>query len=427
MLEQLAEMLHWKKNSSYYASKLGITVAEVEELRKELKERKKSDREIVEEILEPKWEVTSTKEGFQYKTIDQKNDHITGESTIILQSNKPLSPQEIDELTQVDNISTFVKMSWLKSQKDATWTYSIQTIRTIKDFYSSKELDIKLKEIFKAEAPVCSIKPSSTSNEALFIYIADDHAGLVLKNSLYNKEYSGKTYAQRLLSIVDEVKSLDKSFSKIIVVRLGDEMDGWNGKTTRYDHDLGSVSNKEQFDIYATANKLFYDELFSSELANDYVLYTLGNSNHTGKGFSYIANKALEFWLEAKFPFVEVLHQEKFIDVISFGNHIIGFTHGKDEQYMKSPMPLNLDYKTDLWLMDYYKQYQQKGMFISTIKGDIHKYNVNHGKSGRYVNVPSIATNSAWVEHNFGDSDSGAILEIYKADSKNIQTIPIWF
>jgi len=85
------------------------------------------------------------------------------------------------------------------------------------------------------------------------------------------------------------------------------------------------------------------------------------------------------------------------------------------------------EYKDSLCKIQWVKGHSKKGMFISTIKGDIHKYNVNHGKSGRYVNVPSIATNSAWVEHNFGDSDSGAILEIYKADSKNIQTIPIWF
>lgn len=59
-------------------------------------------------------------------------------------------------------------------------------------------------------------------------------------------------------------------------------MDGWNGKTTRYDHDLNSLSNKEQFDIYTIANKIFYDEIFSLGIAKNYNLITLGNSNHTG-------------------------------------------------------------------------------------------------------------------------------------------------
>lgn len=358
-----------------------------------------------------------------------ETDHQSGTQKFIVNSDKPLSPKEIETMVGVDNISTFVDRSWLKSHRDGTWTYSVLTICKIKDFYTAKELENKLKDIFtdgilNEHTPLEYI---GSGNRALFVYIADDHAGLVLKNSLYNKEYSGDTYTNRLLQIVQEIKSLREHFSDLYIIRLGDEMDGYNGKTTRYDHDLGSLSNKEQFDIYTTANKLFYDEVFSKSIANNYHLISLSNSNHTGKGFSHMANKALEFWLEAKYPFVNVKQQDKFIDIVTFGNHVIGLTHGKDEQYMKSPMPLNLDFKTDLWLMEYYKKYILEGSFVSTIKGDIHKFNMNQGKSGRYVNIPSIASGSAWVEHNFGDSEAGAVLEIYTADSKAVQTIPIWF
>ena len=360
--------------------------------------------------------------------LETETDHNTGNQRITLTSDKPLNPKEIEELVGVDNISTFVDRSWLKSHKNGTWTYSILTVCKIKDFYTYTELDAKLKELFKKEeAHFPPLWNSTPSNKALFIYISDDHCGLILNNSLYGKEYSGLTYVKRLQKITNELLKLKETFSELYIIRLGDEMDGWNGKTTRYDHDLNSLSNKEQFDIYTIANKVFYDEIFSLGIAKNYHIVTLGNSNHTGLGFSYIANKALQFWVEAKFPFVNIKHQEKFIDIIEFSNHIIGLTHGKDEKYMKSPMPLNLDFKTDLWLMDYYKQYQQQGRYISTIKGDIHKYNVNYGKSGRYVNVPAIATNSAWVEHNFGDSDAGILIEIYEADNKNIQSIPIWF
>ena len=424
LLNELEQLLKWKKSRQFYAEKLGISITEVEELIKELKKPKEETYNYPVETPTITFETSNS-----WKLIEEENNHITGNKKITLESDHPLSPKEIEELVQVDNITTFVDRSWLKSHKNGTWTYSILTVCKIKNFYSSSELEEKLKQLFKKEEvhfpPLW--KENTPSNKALLIYISDDHCGLILNNSLYNKEYSGLTYVKRLQKITEELLKLKETFSELYIIRLGDEMDGWNGKTTRYDHDLNSLSNKEQFDIYTVANKIFYDEIFQLGIAENYNIVTLGNSNHTGLGFSYIANKALEFWIEAKFPFVKITHQEKFIDVIEFGNHIIGLTHGKDEQYMKAPMPLNLDFKTDLWLMDYYKQYQQQGRYISTIKGDIHKYNVNYGKSGRYINVPSIATNSAWVEHNFGDSDSGILIEIYEATNKNIQTIPIWF
>jgi hypothetical protein len=385
------------------------------------------------EILNGQIKVNQSLPNFENKKlqniVESETDHNTGNQRITLTSDKPLSPKEIEELVGVDKISTFVDRSWLKSHKNGTWTYSILTVCKIKDFYTSVELDEKLKQLFKKEQPnFTGLIPDITpNNKALFIYISDDHCGLILNDSLHGKEYSGLTYVKRLQKITNELLNLKETFSELYIIRLGDEMDGWNGKTTRYDHDLNSLSNKQQFDIYTIANKIFYDEIFTLGIAKNYNIITLGNSNHTGLGFSYIANKALSFWIEAKFPFVKIKQQEKFIDVLEFGNHIIGLTHGKDEKYMKSPMPLNLDYKTDLWLMDYYKQYQQQGKYISTIKGDIHKHNINYGKSGRYVNVPAIATNSSWVEHNFGDSDAGILLEIYEADNKNIQSIPIWF
>jgi len=416
MLEKLKELLKHKKSALYYSKKLGITVDKVKELLIELRTQKEEPMEVSKKIEDnTPW------------LSEQKIDHNTGDQDFVLKSNRPLQPKEIEELVGADNISTFVDHSWLKSQRDGTWTYSIHTKCRVKDFYTAEELDVKLKEIFKNTSSISAPLTKSKSNKALFIYIGDDHAGLVLENSLYNREYSGSTYALRLLKIAEEVKDLDTFFEEINIIRLGDEMDGYNAKTTRYDHTLDSASNKDQFDIYTIANKLFYTEIFESGLSTNYNLISLSNSNHTGLGFSYIANKALEFWLDVKYPFVKVSQQEKFINTYEFGNHVIGFVHGKDEKYMKSPMPLNLDYKTDLWLMEYYKQFHLENRFISTIKADIHKYNFNQGKSGRYINVPSISSGSNWIEHNFGDSKSGALLEIYTADKEAVMQIPIWF
>jgi hypothetical protein len=430
LLEQLKTLLKHKKGRKYYAAKLGISEKEVGELLDEIHGR--TIFKSLPEIFGDMWTTTAS-DGVDTKysnLISSEVNHNTGESKFTFETSKPLQPDEIKKLVGADDISIFVDRSWLKSHKNNTWTYSILTSTKIKDFYSSEELSDKLKDIFKETLPkVCYCKKPQISpkNKALFIYIADDHVGNILKYSLYHRDYSDSIYCNRLLQIVDEVKSLNQYFSEINIIRLGDELDGWNSKTTRADHELDSLSNKEQFDIYTASNKVFYDSLLQSGIGEKYNIYNLCNSNHSGNHFSYIANKALEFWMEAKFPDVKVVNQTKFIDVIKFGNHIIGLTHGKDEKYMKSPMPLNLDYKTDLWLMEYYKQHIFSDSFISTIKGDIHKFNINQGKSGRYVNVPSISSGSNWIEHNYGDSEAGCLVEIYSEHSKNIQSIPIWF
>lgn len=361
---------------------------------------------------------------------DRESDRNTGTEKFTIQSSRPLQPREIDELVGADGISVCVDRVWHKSHKNGSWTYSIQTVNKIKNFYTNEELDARLREIFnsmESDATEMPVHLEVNSDKALFVYIGDDHAGSLITSSLFNKEYSGKTYLQRLLQLADEIKSLGQVFSEMYIIRMGDELDGFNGKTTRYDHDLGSASNKEQFDIYTTANKLFYGEVFCSGKAEHYTVINLNNSNHSGNGYAYIANKALEFWMEGKFQNVKVKHQNKFIDIYTFGSHIIGLCHGKDEKFMKAPMPLNLDHKTDLWLMDFYKLNIRDGAFVSTVKADIHKYNVNYGKSGRYVNVPSISSGSQWIELNFGDSKPGCLMEIYTADSQNIVSIPVWF
>ena len=361
--------------------------------------------------------------------VSQQTNFETGERSVNINSNNPLSPKEIEEMVGVDGITTYVARVWDKLNTNGQWTYSVDIRYTVKDF-STKELETKLAEIFPKDIePVILPIVQSNQMNALFIYISDDHCGNILKDSLFDNEYNQSIYTERLLEIVDEVVSLERTFESVYVVNLGDELDGWNGKTTRYDHDLGSASNKEQFDIFLNARKLFYDKLFNSGVSETYTIYNVNNSNHTGLGLSYIANKALEMYVSARYPEVTITNQSKFIDGVCYGNHFIAFTHGKDEKFMKAPLPLNLDPKSDLWLYDWYtKKLDNIGEYwISTIKGDIHKYNVNIGKSGRYVNVPSISSGSNWIEHNFGDSTPGALLEIVNATSKNIQSIPIWF
>lgn len=341
------------------------------------------------------------------------------------ESTKPLSPEEIEKLASVDNINTYVARVWDKLLPSGVWTYSIDIRYRIKDFYSKEELEDKLKDIFPDGLSAFEMPKVAISNDklALFVYIADDHVGLEYSNSLYGSSYSCGVYKNRMKRLAEAISCLNVGTVKeVYIIRLGDEADGYNARTTRYDHALESLSNKDQFDIFTSVNKEFYDTIFSSGISEEYTIVNCNNSNHSGLGFSYILNKSLQFYLEGKFPSVNVINLESFIGGIEWGNHVIGLVHGKDEKYMRSPMPLNLDPKTDLWLFEYYdnKGYSPSKRFISTIKGDLHKYNVNDGRSGRYVNVPSIAGGSPYIEHNYGFTLPGALIEFIEKDSPNI-------
>src|SRR5690348_12407305 len=104
LLSKLQQLLTHKKSKSYYCSKLSISEEYLEEL---LKELKKEDNQ-----------------GKDQNLISQEEDYKTGSRKITLESDKPLSPKEIEQLAGVDNISTFIDRVWSKSHKNGTWTYS---------------------------------------------------------------------------------------------------------------------------------------------------------------------------------------------------------------------------------------------------------------------------------------------------------------
>ena len=410
LLQELESLLHRKKSNQYYAEKLGITEFEVENLRKELKEKNKENNQPTDSYEEVK------KVNVEKGTI---------ESTIT--SNfEPKNDIELAKLHKIDLTKYVITNYWSKMLPSGKFTSSVFSKLISDDEIIRKDLTEDLKEIFSNTSSFKRInKYDKLNNKGLFVYIADDHAGIDFKESLFDSPYTGKTYTDRLANLANEILNLKEETDYLYIVNLGDELDGFNKQTTRGGHALESLSNKEQFNIYTKARKAFYDMLFSSDKYKNITIININNSNHSGNDYSYIVNKALEFYLEAKYQDVKFINQEKFVESYSFGNHNILLTHGKDEKYMKFGFPLNLNEKTDLWLLDYSKKLP--GKYTSTIKGDLHAYSVNIGKSGRYINVPSICGGSNWIEHNYGSSNAGALLEIVDKTDKNIISIPIWF
>lgn len=151
-----------------------------------------------------------------------------------------------------------------------------------------------------------------------------------------------------------------------------------------------------------------------------------GNS---GVDLSYMATKTVELYLQSKYPEVEFIHQEKFIDVYNYGNHNIAMAHGKDEALMKFGWKANLDDKLDNWLTQFFlhKQHNPTKQFNHLYKGDLHLHNTHFGKFGRYINFPSVMGTSDYIALNYGFSKSGGVIEEIDKHSNKVISQPVWF
>jgi hypothetical protein len=402
-----------KLNSGRLASKLGVKEKLIIETREYMKNLGSAPATIM-----------STG-----KTVEEKVDVEKGTTTVTkFVSSIPPTLSEVKSLFHIDDINTRLITYWNKAVSGGF--YLSCHIKVLNSSGSDFDIDERIKSALSNVKPLDVKKPNRPASEnLLMIIISDDHAGLVIKNSLFENEYSGQIYSDRLDKILKEASKLDEVFEQVVVLRLGDELDGWNAETTRGGHKLGSLSNEEQFDIYTSANMSFYDGLFSSGLGYNYKVINVVNSNHTGNGLSYMVNKSLEFYIKAKFPIVEFSFEKKFIGHFEWHNHVIAFTHGKDESTRKKPMPYNLDKDTDLYLCEYFdsKDYSLKKTYITLYKGDLHQFGLNSGKFGYYVNCPSVAGSSSYTEMNYGSVNPAALLAVHKKDSRTPILITVDF
>ena len=95
LLEQLEQMLHWKKSKKYYAEKLGVTEAEVDDLLADLrgKEKAEDDAEIGVYISD-----------LEDKIVKFEEDVLKGTGEITLNTKEEI--KSLDELIEKCKIDT---------------------------------------------------------------------------------------------------------------------------------------------------------------------------------------------------------------------------------------------------------------------------------------------------------------------------------
>lgn len=299
-----------------------------------------------------------------------------------------------------------VKQKWVKGKEGS-------------QLLVKKEVETDLRNEFKnflnSYSPITKPFKIKDDDGVLFVYLSDQHIGAETKtDSLFPNEYNAEQVGDRMQQTVKEVLRIDQRYflNKIVVVNLGDAVDGFNEQTTRGGHKLPqNLSNKEVYNTFLQVHLDFIHSLITTCDCKNISYISVGDSNHGGD-FEYICNKSLEAILNLKYPDVQTHVGEKFIEHFTFGEHTFLFCHGKDSEDMKYGLPKNLDAKTELWIKSYVEQMNIKSKYIHFVKGDLHLANSEWSFNLRYKNCLSLYGSSKWIQTNFMKNTSGVSFDL---------------
>jgi len=263
----------------------------------------------------------------------------------------------------------------------------------------------------------------STNEKMLSVFSSDKHIGAHTPlNSIYSNRYGKEEIYERHEKLIDHIKKQKNIFGKfktLCFFDLGDALDGSNSSTVRGGHSLPqNMDDREQLDTFIEVTIMTLETLIKADIADDFWFIATSNDNHAGS-FGHGALRAIQMYIQAKYPFTKTLVTSKPLEHITFGDHTYIFGHGKDDADMRSGLPLNLNEKTENFINDYIDRKKLSSKYIHVQKGDLHQSSTNYGKRFRYCNNMSMYGSSKWIHSNFGSGKAGVnyeIVELYGSD-----------
>ena len=447
LINEVYDSLRWKKGDEYCAQKLGVELEKYREVKHQILEIKDLTKDDTDEMMktiiasrmlelsnEHHLTVKRTEEQIlqalrqrEEKVIEFEEDLEAGTAKIKgVAFSEPRSPEEIIRVLKIDTSKWKLSRYWNKEHKDY-WLVSAFVALKDSSELTTEDTEEIIRKVFteKTFTPITST-PTKSNDKALFVYISDRHiAAYVSEVAMYQNDYTGAVYEDRMMALLSEITyqvSIYGKFQDIYIIDLGDKMDGQNAQTTRGGHKLPqNMTNKQAFETAVKVDKEFMDRLIQAEVANNYHVYQNANSNHGGD-FDYMVNRALEIYLNARYPQVETRILSRFIEHMYYGRHCILLTHGKDDEDMKHGLPLHLNDKTENYFRKYlmYHGIDPHDHVVSIVKGDLHLSTSQETYGFRYRNVLSLFGGSKWIGTNFGPNRPGCSFEIIERDTDRI-------
>ena len=312
---------------------------------------------------------------------------------------KRIEKDEINDLRQ-----TAIKFA--KKNRDLE-----QTIDTL-----SQEIKISV------EGNVISTKQEGTSSDkSMIVYLSDMHIGAKCNSdTLYPNPYDKKEISRRLTELASNIASFGH-LNELVICLMGDSLDGMDQQTARRDHIMPQcMDNNEQLTAFIDLTFNFITTCRS--LCNKITIYSVKCGNHGGT-WEYTANLALKNLVERVYPEIQFTLFTEFIGSFSFKNHLMLITHGKDEQFMKRPLPLYLDDTTKVriheWLLSRNLSSEEN---IHVVKGDLHSNALCSCLAFDYRNVLSLFGASDYANYNFSRNSYGVSYDLFVGNNRTIGT-----
>jgi predicted MPP superfamily phosphohydrolase len=284
----------------------------------------------------------------------------------------------------------------------------------------AKDFHFTIDNNYEPKSHVAIPKIPNTDNKSIILHISDTHVGAALSStSLFDNEWNEGEFARRLDEIVYRINLLGP-FDKIIINLLGDYLDGMDSMTARRDHVMPqNMDNKKQFNVFIRNMMHFIEDL--CQLTNNLEIYAVPEGNHGGYA-DYFAIKALEYATKSYLPDIKFTVWDKYFGMFKHKEHTYLSMHGKDGQFMKKPMPLNLNDATSTLLRDWMDREKITGENIHVIKGDLHSDNFNSCRKFDYRNVLSLFGDSDYSQMNYVSNKSGCSYDLFIGDFRTIGT-----
>jgi hypothetical protein len=391
LLQQLEQMLRWKKSKKVYAEKLGVTEEMVDELLKELrnKERVRDDAEVAHYI-----------DVLEEMVVKVNNEKGTMESTIET-SFEPKDDIELARLHKINLDKYKISNYWTKQKSNGKFTSSVFATLIQSKAYTPEDFAKFLETYFPNKTEVVKIERKDEFMQVVDIEvsIADFH---LAKKTLEGETIREKKeqYLDVLCDLVDKVRS-NFMINKIVFPISNDffHTDNYQNQTTAgtpqdvltgYDNEY-----EEGFDLLVQAINYLQEVCHSVE-----VVLVQGNHDRT-KSF-YLAH-ALEVFFSnnAKIKFQR---EHSVTKSVVLGNTFIGYHHGNCKI---DDLPLLFATGKDAFEFGSCK-------YREVHTGDKHHYMAKEIKGVRIQQMPSLSGTDRWhADNNFVNSIRAGIVLIY--------------
>lgn len=383
LLEQLQQMLNWKKSKKFYADKLGITELEVDELLKEL--RKNS------EAIRDEAETANYIQALEDTIIKFEEDVVRGTGEIVLNSAEEIrSLEELIEKCKIDTskweITKYVQNYWGNGEQPHWQVKAWLGKKSDKEVF--QDAFIQFLDSYKpvSQGVMTPRVKSDKPNAALVINKQDAHYNKIDVDGNNNIDERFVRMMYRVGTILEQA-SLSNKLTKVIYIIGSDEFNSeFTGTTTKGtpQQNIGS-----------------YHDTFQSICNHEVEMITLLLAYAEEVDIIYVAGNHDEFvgwhminWLKTYYRNTDRLTFDcspRYRKYVSYGVSAMMFNHGDAMKPAKLASVFPMEYK-DQWS-------NHEVYYIFT--GDKH-HEVSLDFNGiKFYQIPAFSNaKSGWDEKN---------------------------